>query len=250
VEPVPVVVVTGASRGIGAATAIACAEAGYNVAVVYRQRAEAAATVVATCRSRGVRAVAFQADVSVESEVEGLFVAVDERLGRLAALVNNAGIVDRQSRVADLSADRIDRMLRVNVLSAFLCAREAVRRMSTAHGGRGGAIVNVSSRASVLGSANEYVDYAASKAAVDTLTVGLASEVATEGIRVNAVRPGLIRTEIHADSGEPGRIDRLRAGVPMRRGGEPDEVANAILFLLSPEASYITGTFVDVSGGR
>jgi NAD(P)-dependent dehydrogenase (short-subunit alcohol dehydrogenase family) len=245
-----VVVVTGGGRGIGAATAVTAAERGYDVCVVYQHRQEAAETVVARCLAAGVRGLAVAADVSVEDDVVRLFSTVDERLGPIAALVNNAGIVDRQIRVVDIDAGRVERMLRVNVVSAFLCAREAVRRMSTHRGGAGGCIVNVSSRAAVLGSPGEYVDYAASKAAVDTLTVGLAKEVAAEGIRVNAVRPGLINTDIHASGGEPGRVERLKASVPLGRGGQPDEVAAAVLWLLSDEASYVTGTLLDVGGGR
>jgi len=245
-----VVLVTGGSRGIGAATALACARAGFHVGVVYREQADAAAAVVAACLAEGVDAVAVPADVAVEADVLRTFAAVTDRLGPLTALVNNAGVVAPRSRVDGLDADRIERMLRVNVLSAFLCAREAVRRMSTAHGGSGGSIVNVSSRAAALGSAGEYVDYAASKAAVDTLTIGLAGEVATEGIRVNAVRPGLIDTEIHASGGQPDRIERLRERVPMRRGGRADEVAAAILWLLSDQSSYVTGALLDVGGGR
>jgi NAD(P)-dependent dehydrogenase (short-subunit alcohol dehydrogenase family) len=245
-----VVVVTGGSRGIGAATAVAAAERGYDVCVVYLHRREAAETVVARCLAAGVRGLAVAADVSVEDDVVRLFSTVDERLGAIAALVNNAGIVDRQIRVADMDAGRVERMLRVNVVSAFLCAREAVRRMSTQRGGAGGCIVNVSSRAAVLGSPGEYVDYAAAKAAVDTLTVGLSKEVAAEGIRVNAVRPGLINTDIHASGGEPGRVERLKDSVPLGRGGQPEEVAAAVLWLLSDEASYVTGTLLDVGGGR
>lgn len=239
---------TGGSRGIGAATARLAARRGYAVAITYRERADDAQRVVDDCRSQGVPAIALRGDVSVEADVLAVFDAVADRLGGLSALVNNAGIVAPQCRVADLDAARIERMLRVNVLGAFLCAREAVRRMSA--GGRGGSIVNVSSRASVLGSPGEYVDYAASKAALDTLTVGLSRELAADGIRVNTVRPGLIRTDIHASGGRPDRVEQLSPTVPMGRGGEPDEVAAAILWLLSAEASYVTGTFLDVSGGR
>jgi len=190
------------------------------------------------------------ADVAVEADVLRLFERVDDELGRLTALVNNAGGLETQMRVVDMSAERLRRVFDTNVVGSFLCAREAVRRMSTARGGAGGAIVNLSSRAAKLGSPGEFVDYAASKGAIDSFTVGLAREVAGEGIRVNAVAPGLIETEIHASSGEPGRVERLKGGVPMRRGGHPDEVARAVLWLLSAEASYITGTVVDVSGGR
>lgn len=198
----------------------------------------------------GGTALAIQADVSDEAAVERMFALVNERFGRLNALINNAGILSRQMRVEQMTAERINRIMATNVTGSFLCAREAVRRMSTKHGGAGGSIVNMSSRAAVLGSAGEYVDYAASKAAVDALTIGLSKEVANEKIRVNAVRPGLIRTEMHASGGEPGRINRLQSSVPMERGGEPIEVARAALWLLSDEASYTTGTFIDVSGGR
>jgi NAD(P)-dependent dehydrogenase (short-subunit alcohol dehydrogenase family) len=243
-------VVTGGSRGIGAATALAGARRGYDVCVAYRHRADAADRVVGACLDAGVTAVPVQVEVGDEASVARLFATVDSSLGPVTALVNNAGVVAPQARLVDMSADRITAMLQVNVVGAFLCAREAVRRMSTRTGGSGGAIVNVSSRAAVLGSAGEYVDYAASKAAVDTLTVGLAGEVATEGIRVNGVRPGLIETEIHASGGEPGRVDRLAGTVPMRRSGLAEEVAAAILWLLSAEASFVTGATLDVSGGR
>ena len=245
-----VVLITGGSRGIGAATAMLAAERGYDVCVNYKWNARAAQDVTDAIVARGQRAIAVQADVADESEVSRLFETCDARLGRLNALVNNAGILETQMRVEAMDAARLQRVFAANVTGSFMCAREAVKRMSTKHGGAGGAIVNVSSRASVLGSPNEYVDYAAAKAAVDAMTIGLALEVAQEGIRVNAVRPGVIYTDIHASGGEPGRVDRVKAGVPMRRGGTADEVARAILWLLSDEASFTTGSFLDVSGGR
>jgi NAD(P)-dependent dehydrogenase (short-subunit alcohol dehydrogenase family) len=245
-----VVLITGGSRGIGAATARLAASRGFAVCVNYRANAAAADAVVSAITAAGGRAVAVQADVANEPEVVRLFATCDAQLGRLTALVNNAGILETQMRVEAMDAARVQRVLATNVTGAFMCAREAVKRMSTKHGGQGGAIVNLSSRAAVLGSPNEYVDYAASKAAVDTLTVGLAQEVAQEGIRVNAIRAGVIQTEIHASGGEPGRVDRVKASVPMRRGGTAEEVAEAVLWLLSDEASYTTGSFLDVSGGR
>ena len=245
-----IVLITGGSRGIGAATAHLAASRGYAVVVNYRASHTAARAVVQNITIGGGRAIAVQADVGIEADVVRLFETCDRELGRLTALVNNAGILETQARVEAMDAARLQRVFTANVTGAFICAREAVKRMSTKHGGSGGAIVNISSRASVLGSPNEYVDYAASKAAVDTLTIGLAQEVAQEGIRVNAIRAGIIDTDIHASGGEPGRVDRLKASVPMRRGGTADEVARAIMWLLSDESSFTTGSFVDVSGGR
>lgn len=245
-----VMLVTGGSRGIGAATARMGAQRGYAVAVNYVHNRAAADEVVSAILVAGGEAVAVQADVAVEGEVVRMFQEVDRVLGPLRALVNNAGILERQARVEDMDAARLTRIWTTNVTGSFLCAREAVRRMSTRHGGSGGAIVNLSSIAARLGAPNEYVDYAASKGAIDALTVGLAKEVAGEGIRVNGVRPGVIYTDIHASGGEPGRVDRVKDAVPMKRGGDAEEVAQAILWLLSDEASYVTGTFVDVTGGR
>jgi NAD(P)-dependent dehydrogenase (short-subunit alcohol dehydrogenase family) len=245
-----VAIVTGGSRGIGAETAVALAATGWDVAVSYRDDTAAAAAVVARCHDAGGRGVAVRADVSVADDVAALFAAVDAELGTVRALVNNAGIVGPKARVDEIDATRLQRMFAVNVIGAFLCAGEAVRRMSTTRGGRGGVIVNISSAASRLGSPGEYVDYAASKGAIDTFTIGLAKEVATEGIRVNAVRPGIIRTGIHASGGQPDRADRLAPVVPMGRPGDPGEVAAAIVWLCSDEASYVTGALFDVSGGR
>jgi NAD(P)-dependent dehydrogenase (short-subunit alcohol dehydrogenase family) len=247
--PTPVMLVTGGGRGIGAATAMLAARRGYAVCVNYRRDRDAADEVVRQIEADGGTAIAIPADVSQESEVVRLFGTLDATLGPITALVNNAGILERQARVEEMTADRLHRVLATNVVGYFLCAREAVRRMSTRHGGRGGAIVNVSSAASRLGSAGEYVDYAASKGALDTMTLGLAREVAAEGIRVNAVRPAFIRTEIHAQGGEPGRVDRMAPSVPMRRGGGPEEVARAILWLVSDEASYTTAALIDIAGG-
>jgi len=243
-------IVTGGGRGIGAATARLAATRGYAICVNYAKNREAADGVVAEIGKAGGRAIAVQADVGMEAEVARLFETVDEKLGTVTALVNNAGIIEKQARLGDIDAARIARMFTANVTGPFLCAREAVRRMSTKQGGTGGAIVNVSSAASRIGGGGEYLDYAASKGAIDTFTLGLAKEIALEGIRVNAVRPGIIYTEIHASGGEPGRVDRMKSFVPMGRGGQPEEVAAAILWLLSDEASYITGTILDVAGGR
>jgi NAD(P)-dependent dehydrogenase (short-subunit alcohol dehydrogenase family) len=245
-----VLLVTGGSRGIGAATAVLAARKGYAVAVNYTRGEAAAQEVVATIRAGGGKAVALQGDVADEQQVLALFGEVDRQLGRLTALVNNAGIVDRPERVDEMSLERLKRMFDINVIGSFLCAREAIRRMSTRHGGRGGAIVNVSSAAARLGAPGQYVDYAASKGAIDSMTVGLAKEVAAEGIRVNAVRPGLIETDIHASGGLPNRVRDLAHLVPMQRGGSAEEVAQAIVWLLSPEASYTTMSLVEVSGGR
>jgi NAD(P)-dependent dehydrogenase (short-subunit alcohol dehydrogenase family) len=245
-----VIIVTGGSRGIGAAVAQTAAARGYAVCLNYVANEQAANAVVDGITAAGGRAIAVRADVAVEADILRLFATVDRELGALTALVNNAGILAPQMRIDEMTAERINQVLLTNITGSFLCAREAVRRMSTRHGGSGGAIVNLSSMAAKLGGSGEYVDYAASKGAIDAFTVGLAKEVAAEGIRVNAVRPGLIYTDIHASGGEAGRVDRLKDGVPMKRGGSAQEVANAVLWLLSDEASYATGTFIDVSGGR
>jgi NAD(P)-dependent dehydrogenase (short-subunit alcohol dehydrogenase family) len=245
-----IILITGGSRGIGAATAQLAASQGYAVCINYVNNRAAADEVVGVIEASGGDALAVQADVALEADVVKLFEVVDRRLGRLTALVNNAGILEHHMRVEEMDAARLNRVFATNVTGSFLCAREAVRRMSTARGGNGGAIVNVSSAAARLGAPNEYVDYAASKGAIDTFTLGLAKEVAAEGIRVNAVRPGVIYTEIHASGGEPKRVDRVKEAVPMKRGGEALEVAKAILWLLSDQASYSTGAFIDVAGGR
>ncbi len=246
----PVMLITGGSRGIGAATALLAAQAGYAVAVNYQSNSLAADEVVRSIRESGGQAIALQADVSREDEVMAMFARIDAKWGPLAALVNNAGVVDVSSRVDGMGVARLSRMLNTHVLGSFVCAREAVLRMSTRHGGSGGAIVNLSSAASKLGSPGQYVDYAACKGAIDTFTIGLAKEVAAEGIRVNAVRPGIIETDIHASGGEPDRAQRLAPQVPMQRPGSAQEVANAIVWLLSPQASYCTGALLDVGGGR
>ncbi len=245
-----VMMVTGGSRGIGAATALLAAREGFAVCLSYAGNAEAAKSVVAAIEAAGGKALAVQGDVSSDADVTRLFAACDDAFGRLDSLVNNAGTIAPQSRFEDIERDRFERILAVNVLGPYLCSRQAIRRLSTRHGGRGGTIVNVSSMAARLGAPNEYIDYAASKGALDAMTTGLAKEVAGDGIRVNAVRPGLIYTDIHASGGEAGRVDRLKAAVPMQRGGTPEEVAEAILWFASDRSSYATGTFIDVSGGR
>ena len=245
-----VLIVTGGSRGIGACTAQLAARRGYSVCVNYLQNREAAESVVNAMLGQGGKAIAVRADVSVEADVMALFESTEQQLGKPTALVNNAARLELQMRLGAMDAARLQRMFATNVIGTMLCAREAVRRMSLRTGGRGGSIVNISSLAARYGSPGEYVDYAATKGAIETFTVGLAKEVAQEGIRVNGVRPGFIYTGLHAAGGEPNRVDRVKTLVPMQRGGQPEEVAAAILWLLSPEASYVTGTFIDVSGGR
>ncbi|MDH2914282.1 SDR family oxidoreductase [Kosakonia sp. HypNH10] len=245
-----IALVSGASRGIGRATALLLAQEGYTVAVNYHRQRDAADEVVTAIQALGGKAFVVQADISDESQVEAMFARIDEEGLPLTALVNNAGILFQQSRVEALSAARINQVLATNVTGYFLCCREAVKRMSKQHGGQGGAIVNVSSAAARLGSPGEYVDYAASKGAVDSLTTGLSLEVAASGIRVNGVRPGFIYTEMHASGGEPGRVDRVSSAIPMQRGGQPEEVAQAIAWLLSDKASYVTGSFIDLAGGK
>ncbi|WP_314419061.1 SDR family oxidoreductase [Pseudescherichia vulneris] len=245
-----IALVTGASRGIGRATALELAREGYGVAVNYHHNVDAATEVVNTIIAAGGRAFVVQADISDEAQVLAMFARIDEENAPLTALVNNAGILFTQSTLENLTAERINRVLATNVTGYFLCCREAVKRMSHRHGGKGGAIVNVSSAAARLGAPGEYVDYAASKGAVDTLTTGLSLEVAAQGIRVNGVRPGFIYTEMHADGGEPGRVDRVKSVLPMQRGGQPEEVAQAIVWLLSEKASYVTGSFIEMAGGK
>ncbi len=246
----PIMLITGGSRGIGAATALLAAERGWQVAISYLGNASAADAVVAQIRANGGHALAVQADVGVDDDVQRLFKTVDDKLGRLSSLVNNAGMLELQTRLDQMDLARWQRVFSANVFGSFLCAKQAVLRMSTRHGGNGGTIVNVSSAAARIGSPNEFIDYAAAKGAVDSMTLGLAKEVAAEGVRVNAVRPGLIYTDIHASAGEPGRVDRAKAGVPMQRGGTAAEVAEAIVWLASEQSSYVTGTLLDVTGGR
>ncbi|MCD2179281.1 glucose 1-dehydrogenase [Rhizobium sp. C1] len=246
----PVLLVTGGSRGIGASVALKAAEKGWAVVVNYARDREAAEAIANIINETGGSAVAVQGDVSREEDIAAIFSVIDTAFGRLDGLVNNAGVVDVVARIDEVSRERLERMFAINCIGAIRIASESVRRMSTRHGGKGGAIVNISSMAAVLGSPNQYVDYAASKGAIDTLTVGLAREVADEGIRVNAVRPGIIDTDIHASGGTPDRVRDMAGTLPMKRAGEPDEVADAILYLLSPEASYVTGAILNVSGGR
>lgn len=245
-----VALVTGGSRGIGKATSLLLAQHGYKVVVNYLRNKQAADDVVNAIIANGGEALALRADIADELQVMAMFAEIDNAFGPLTALVNNAGILFQQSTIENLTAERINRVMATNVTGYFLCCREAVKRMAYRHGGEGGSIVNVSSAAARLGSAGEYVDYAASKGAVDTLTTGLAIEVAAQGIRVNCVRPGFIYTEMHASGGEAGRVERVKTALPMQRGGQPEEVAEAIAWLLSRKASYVTGTFIDAAGGR
>lgn len=246
----PLMLITGGSRGVGAATARLAAARGYDVAISYVSDSTAAEGVVADIHALGGRALAVRADNAVPEEINALFAAIDQAFGRLDVLVNNAGVLARQSRFEDLAHDRMQRIFAVNAIGPMLCAQQAVKRMSTRHQGQGGSIINLSSAAARLGSPNEYVDYAASKGALETFTTGLAKEVAREGIRVNCIRPGHIYTDMHASGGEPGRVDRVKDSIPMGRGGQPEEVAQAVLWLAGAEASFVTGTFLDVTGGK
>lgn len=245
-----IVLITGASRGIGASTAYLAAKKGYSVCINYLNNHDAAQELVKKIESENGKAFAIQADISDENQVIELFNTIDKNVGRISSLVNNAAILEKQMPLAEMSVSRLNKVFSTNITGSFLCCREAIKRMSIKHGGNGGAIVNLSSIASKLGSPFEYIDYAASKGAIDTLTIGLSKELVNENIRVNAVRPGMIYTDIHASGGEPDRVNRLKDSIPMKRGGYPEEVANAVLWLLSDEASYITGSIIDVSGGR
>ncbi|MFJ1299978.1 SDR family oxidoreductase [Pseudomonadota bacterium AL_CKDN230030165-1A_HGKHYDSX7] len=246
----PVMIITGASRGIGAACALLAARRGYAVCINYREREAPAQAVADAIRADGGTAMVVQADVADDAQVIAMFARVHQEWGRLDGLINNAGVLERQMRVEDMDAARVNRILATNVTGPLVCSREAIRLMAPRHGGQGGAIVNVSSAAARLGSAGEYVDYAASKGALDTFTIGLSREVAADKIRVNAVRPGFIYTEMHALGGEPGRVDRLKDSIPLQRGGTPEEVAGAVMWFFSDEAGYTTGSFIEVSGGR
>ncbi|MBA4852193.1 SDR family oxidoreductase [Emticicia sp. BO119] len=245
-----IILITGGSDGIGAVTAQLAAKEGYSVCINYHQNHIAANRIVEKINDEGGSAYAFQADISVESEVIDMFTSIDNQIGRITALVNNAGIIESQQKLVDMSGERLQKIFAINVIGSFLCAREAIKRMSVRFQGNGGSIVNISSMASRLGAPFEYIDYAATKGAIDSMTVGLSKEVAEDQIRVNVIRPGTIITDIHSKAGEPGRVDRVKEFIPMKRGGQPDEVAKAILWLLSDEASYITGATLDVSGGR
>lgn len=246
----PVILITGGSRGVGAATARLAAAQGYDVAISYLSDRSAAESVVADVRAAGRQGLAVQADSADPAQVAGLFAELDRAFGRLDVLVNNAAILQKQSRLEDLDFERMQRIFAVNAIGPILCAQQAIQRMSSRHNARGGSVINISSAAARLGSPNEYVDYAASKGALETFTIGFAKEVAREGIRVNCVRPGHIYTQMHASGGEPGRVDRVKDSIPMGRGGQPEEVARAILWLASAEASFVTGTFLDVTGGK
>ncbi len=246
----PVILVTGGARGIGAATARLAAQQGYDVAISFVSNEAGALAVAADVEAAGRKALAVRADSADPGDVARLFAAIDAKLGRITVLVNNAAVLARQSRLEDLEFERMRRIFGVNAIGPILCAQQAARRMSTRHGGKGGSVINVSSAAARLGSPNEYVDYAASKGALETFTTGFAKEVAREGIRVNCVRPGHIYTDMHASGGEPGRVDRVKDSIPMGRGGQPEEVARAILWLASAEASFVTGTFLDATGGK